>query len=615
MPARTNYQNNSFIKNSNSKNSLLRGKNSTQLPDMTEDEKERFKQWVTFFRNNISFFVEFFLDVRLFPFQRYWINAMHNSTDFLAIAARGTGKSWLIAVYSIAKCILYPGTIVSLNSSTKAQAGLIISEKCQQLYNDHPMIQRETVNIVTNQNIYEMTFQNGSRIIVVISGEGGRGHRSHCVVLEERRLIPTEVIDSIIRPFLVRRIPPYIKNAKYAYLLDKEREPQTLTITSAYYKSHDWWIEAKKLIKMMASGDPDVRVIFLDYLIGLKHGIKTKKQMQKEKEKMDDITFLMENGNIPYSSSSSSFFKVGLFNRNIKVAWRPIKEDNLPLKKNPYDIPRKVGERRIVSVDVAMRKGSVNDNTIITCARLFPTNKGWQTEVCYIESHNGKNALLQALRVKQIYAEFTGFTDGDILVLDLLNAGITLYDALTSITKDDQRNKEYDAMCVIRHPSIDNDVYLELMERCLSKDAVPCIYPISATQVLNSQIAVTFRDRLKKKLLKFLIDDNAEEEFLIKSGNKDIIDHSDITIRAYLLAPHVQTNLLINECISLDMTSVGVGLVKLEESGNQRKDRYSSVSYLNWVVSLFDKELLKDNTSKSDEQAILDITFVVSGAR
>ena len=120
---------------------------------------------------------------------------------------------------------------------------------------------------------------------------------------------------------------------------------------------------------------------------------------------------------------------------------------------------------------------------------------------------------------------------------------------------------------------------------------------------------------LKKKLLKFLIDDNSEEEFLIRSGNKDILDQSDITIRAYLLAPHVQTNLLINECISLDMSSVGVGLVKLEESGSQRKDRYSSVSYMNWVVSLFDKELLKDDNSKSDEQAILDITFVVSGAR
>lgn len=143
--------------------------------EMTRQKKDRLKSWVTFYRNNPSYFVEHYMGVNLFPYQRFWINLISKSTEFLGIASRASAKSWLIAVYSIARCILYPGTTVALLSSTKAQAGLIISEKCVALRDEHPNIARETAGIVTNQNKWEMTFLNGSKIRVIISGEGGRG--------------------------------------------------------------------------------------------------------------------------------------------------------------------------------------------------------------------------------------------------------------------------------------------------------------------------------------------------------------------------------------------------------------------------------------------------------
>jgi hypothetical protein len=392
---------------------------------MSRQKIDRLKSWCTFYRKNPSYFVEHYMGVKLYFYQRIWINWISRSTEFVGYDSRASAKSWLIAVYAIARCILYPGTIVALASSTKAQAGLIISEKCVSLKNEHPNIARETANIVTNQNKWEMTFVNGSKINVVVSGEGGRGHRSHVTVLEERRLIPTVIIDSIIRPFLVARQPPYLKKAEYAEISELREEPLEIIISSVYYKSYEWWAEAKKFIKMIANDDPDIKGIILDYWISLHHGIKTKKQMAKEKRDLDPITFLMEYGNIPYGSSTNSFYKLGLFNRSIKRSWRPITDEMyITTRKNTYDIPKIGDEMRIVSVDVAMRAGSTNDNTIITCSRLFPSRKGWMTEICFMESHNGKNTSLQALRIKQIYEEF----QGDILVLDLANAGISVFD-------------------------------------------------------------------------------------------------------------------------------------------------------------------------------------------
>jgi hypothetical protein len=332
--------------------------------------------------------------------------------------------------------------------------------------------------------------------------------------------------------------------------------------------------------------------------------------MIRERSNMDPITFLMEYGNIPYGSSSLSFYKLGLFDRNIKRSWRPIRDEvYLTTRKNNYDIPKLSDEMRIVSVDIAMRAGSTNDNTIISCGRLLPSKKGWMTEIVYMESHNGKNTNLQALRIKQIFEEF----QGDALVLDLASAGISVFDALTSVTKDEIRGVEYKPYTVMNSALVDQKVYDELIGRTLGRDAFACIFPISATAPLNSLIAVKFRERLKKKLIAFLIDDNSEEEFLIRSGNKDILDQDDTGIRAYLLQSHLQTSLFINESIALEMAPAN-GLVKLVEPSGARKDRYSSVSYLNYYVSLLDTELLKDRYSDwDDEMAFLGVSLVVGG--
>jgi hypothetical protein len=97
---------------------------------------------------------------------------------------------------------------------------------------------------------------------------------------------------------------------------------------------------------------------------------------------------------------------------------------------------------------------------------------------------------------------------------------------------------------------------------------------------------------------------------LIRSGNKDILEQDDSTIRSYLLQANLQTTLLINESISLEMSMAGAaGLVKLVEPPGGRKDRYTSVSYLNYYASIMDTELLKDKYVGSDESEFLGVTM------
>ena len=162
------------------KNMKAYSKQNEPAQMLTADRMERqrinrIKSWTTFYRNNPSFFIEHYLGVHLYPYQRFWVNLMPRCTEFIAIALRASAKSWLIGIYSIARSILYPGTTIAIASSTKAQAGLIISEKCKTLAYKHPNINREISRIVTNQNKWAISFKNGSKINVVVSGEAGRG--------------------------------------------------------------------------------------------------------------------------------------------------------------------------------------------------------------------------------------------------------------------------------------------------------------------------------------------------------------------------------------------------------------------------------------------------------
>jgi hypothetical protein len=160
-------------------------------------------------------------------------------------------------------------------------------------------------------------------------------------------------------------------------------------------------------------------------------------------------------------------------------------------------------------------------------------------------------------------------------------------------------------------PQIDTALRDELRNRTLGMNPKPVVFPIVATQKLNSDIAVAFRGSLQKKLWNFLVSDIDAEDYLIRT-NKEYIDTSeDVSLRAWLLHPYVQSNFLVQECINLEMQLVS-GYVKLLEPSTGRKDRYTMVSYLNYFVSeVLDQDLLREEDSGSDWDAIANVTMVL----
>ena len=475
-------------------------------------------------------------------------------------------------------------TDVVIVAKTKKQAGIIFG-KIEMIMKDSPNIYREIEDFKNSQNDRQCKFFNLSKITVVICDESGRGERSCFTIGEEFRLMDKEKYDSIVRPFAIARQATYLKNPKYSHLIE---EPKEMLITSAYYKNLWWYGELKENIKSMLKGEK-AGVIFFDYPVAIKHGIKTKKLILKDKQKMDMISFQQEYQNIPFGENSNAFFKLEMFSkiRNIKKVFYPPRDNTINSKKNTNEIKRKEGEIRIVSVDIATRKGSKNDNTIMTCIRALPTKKGYIREFVYMESHQGEHTEKQALRIKQIYESFTA----DYISIDLQGAGITVFERLANITKDEERGVEYEPYTVMDHKTLDKSLIEELKEKTLARNAKPIIYPIRANAKLNNDIALDFRDKLQRDMISIPIDTVESEDYLNKT-NKEFSETNDISLKMWYIEPYMQFSLLVNETINLSYTILS-GNIRLEESSGDMKDRYSSASYGNYFITLLEKELLK----------------------
>lgn len=591
-----------FRKDSKMMNPFRKRKDMVLSKDIESQRRDNIIMWNTFFRRNPHRFVEMYMGIKLFPYQIIWLYLMSISDVFVAICSRASAKSFLVAVFGIVQCILYPGSEVVIGASTIKQAGLIISSKVTALRNQSAMLQREIISLTTNLNNYEAIFANGSKMVVVAANEGGKGNRSTLLILDEFRLLKKEIVDEIFTPFLYVRQAPFKQETEY---LDyPEEEPRKFSISSAGYKSEWWYRDTILTIQAMLAGK-NAGFFCTDYFVSVFHKIKTRKQMESEKEQSDPISFAMEYENQPMGQSGKAYFKSQMFPRNIKGAFYPMRPDNVS-KKNPYAIPKVEGELRVISMDVASRVNRVNDNTIIVCARLIPTHRGYNRKVCYIESSHGSNLVLQSLRIKELFYDF----GADILVLDLQQVGISIFDSMSSMTVNAERGIEYPAFTVANNSAIDEKLWDELQGRTLGVNALPVVFPISATSKLNSDIAVAFRGALQKKLFDFLATDLDAEDYLVRTNKEFLQTADDLSLRTWLLHPYVQTNLLVSECLNLE-TSILNGVIKLDE-GSGLKDRYTAVSYLNWFVStVLDRDLLRQDDNRSDEEAMLGVTMVV----
>jgi hypothetical protein len=580
---------NDYKKDSDTKDVFRKRRNTKRVKELSKENRERWINWVTFYRRNIFMFIIDVMDVELFPFQILWIYLMQISPFFVGICSRTASKSFLVAVFTVARSILYPGLETIVVATTKEQAGRILKSKVQYLYDNSAVCQSEIKSLTTNLNNYECVFHCGSRILVVAGNEGALGNRCNDLILDEFAQMDKEIVDNILKPFLYPRQTPYSRKEKYIDLIEPVR---IYYISSAWYAS-EWWYKTALFAAHSMITDGGAGFFCTDYLTTLRHNLKTVEQIEDEKK--NNASFDMQYGNIPSRDNKETYFPISMFKRDIQKAFYPMRRQDYPLKKNPHAIARIEGEVRIMGVDLATRAAKANDNSVVCCVRLLPSKKGYKRNLVYMESSHGANHTIQANRIKDIWYDF----NADYICMDITNIGMSVYEDLGLPYFNEERGLQISPFTVMDIPEIDEKVRVELREKTMGANPIANIFPISGTPTLNTDIHVAFRSALQKKLWSFLVDDINAEDFLIRS-NKEYVEllNKDENLKSFMLHPHVQVSFFITEATNLKMVLVNNNIKLVEGSGT--KDRYSSVSYANHLCSIFDKDLLREEEDDDD---------------
>lgn len=568
--------------------------------------------WCSFWRRNLHLFVRDYLKLSLYPYQQIAIYKMGISNFICMIASRNDAKSFIIALYACCRCILYPGTLFVIGSATKGQSKLMVSAKIQdELMQWSKPLAAEIEKVSTSVNDTYVKFRNTSKIIVYTANDNARGNRSHASCREEFRQIDKKIEDSVISPFQTVRNRPYMRknigNKLYGDIPILQENPVDIYISSSWIDDGNWmWGIVDQAFTGMLKNDGSVLLTF-DESITLKHHLKTMKQMKREKKKQDPVTWKTEFLNLKVKDSLSSYFTYKmLMNRQVsKHVFYP--RDILDFKnnrKNKYAIPKQDNEIRVISNDIAFVAGEKNDNSIYSCIRGIPENityetnngsieikQGYRRQYPYIESNQIGDTTKQAIRIRQLYEDF----ESDFIVIDTRNGGLQVLYALEKVLYDEERGVEYSPLCCMN-----NEDYAKV---CIDPSAKKCIYAINATQTLNSDIAISFRKNLVENKIDFLVNFNTAKEEILQN-NKDYIEEIDVEKQVEFERPFLETQAMISECAELQYEKMPqTGVIKIQEKGKNRKDRYTSCSYGSYFIDQLELDML--GSSSDYDYAVL----------
>lgn len=552
-------------------------KNKKSIQDVYKEKSEKLMDgigyWGTYFRKNPQRFVKEYLNMNLKLFQKILIYMMMISTNFMYIASRGQGKTWLVALYCVVRCILFPGSKICIASARKEQSLEVIQKIVDDFMKNYGWgsnnLRAEISEYSTSINGAYVNFRNGSWIKCVVASDSARHNRANIIVVDEFRMVDLNIINTVLRKFLTApRTPGYLNNPKYSHLTERNCE---LYMSSAWFKSH-WSFQ--KLQAYFANMLDDTKKYFccgLPYQLAIKEGLLQREQVEDEMSEadFDETSFKMEMGAEWYGDTDGSFFTYEDISqrRKLKTSFYPL---NIYRNHNIKIPELATNEKRILSVDVALlaSKKHNNDAACLIINSAIPTeNNDYIGNIVYVETHEGLTTDELGILVMRMFYQYN-CTD---LVLDTNGQGIGVYDFIIKDQYDSDYGITYNALTCI------NDQIMA--DRCKVKNANKVVWSVKANADFNTKAALALRAGFQSGKINLLVSEFDAEELVKKIRGYSKMSSME---QAQIKATYAQTSLMINELINLEHEVKGTN-IKIKEKPGMRKDRFSSLEY-SWKI-------------------------------
>jgi hypothetical protein len=226
-------------------------------------------EMIEIYRDNPAAAARDLLGIDLAPHQRVILRSMWDCNNVILILSRGSGKTFIDAVFATLRAMLFPGERVGLFSSSYRQAKFIFDE-VSKLYDISSVLRDCCEKRPTKMiDMCHLTFKStgnkpGSVIHALPLGEGHtiRGARYFTVLIDEAAQVPCEILDVVIRGMMatsknpmeqVRMKENQNKMIAAGKNVDKKNLHNNKIVLSstAYYQYNHLWARVKGYIDIM----------------------------------------------------------------------------------------------------------------------------------------------------------------------------------------------------------------------------------------------------------------------------------------------------------------------------------------------------------------------------
>ena len=169
------------------------------------DDKEAKISLAKFLRANLGFTTELISGIKLAAYQEATLKGMLNRNFSMCVWGRGCGKTFIASVFCFLQCIFEPGTKILIAGPTFRTARFIFNnlEKIVKSKGANLLAQAFSARPSKRNDQYEWEINGGTITAIPLNGEKIRGFRANILVLDEFLLLPEELVNTVLMPFLV----------------------------------------------------------------------------------------------------------------------------------------------------------------------------------------------------------------------------------------------------------------------------------------------------------------------------------------------------------------------------------------------------------------------------
>lgn len=169
------------------------------------EDKEAKISLAKFLSSNLGITTELISGIKLAPFQEITLKGMMNRNFSMCVWGRGCGKTFIASVFCFLQCIFNPGTKILIAGPTFRTARFIFNnlEKLVQSKGAELLQQAFSTKPSKRNDQFEWSINGGTITAIPLNGEKIRGFRANILLLDEFLLLPEELINTVLMPFLV----------------------------------------------------------------------------------------------------------------------------------------------------------------------------------------------------------------------------------------------------------------------------------------------------------------------------------------------------------------------------------------------------------------------------